>query len=87
MEIETSTEILGFPESVHVKTRLTGAAEDSAATDCVRLLVADAAVGLPLIIPVEAARDRPAGSAPDLMIQLNGDDPPCTKAARLIEKG
>jgi len=85
-EIVTSTESLGFPESVHVKTMLVPVVEDPCAAEVVRFCAADAAVGVPLITPVDAASIKPAGSTPDFTVQVNGDDPPCTKAARLNEK-
>ena len=35
-----------------------------------------AVVGVPLIRPVEAARDKPVGRAPNVMLQVNEDVPP-----------
>ena len=37
-----------------------------------------AVVGVPLMIPVEAARDKPVGREPDMILQVNGEDPPLT---------
>lgn len=86
-EIATSTESLGFPESVHVKIMLVFTVEGPCAAEVVRFCAADAAVGVPLMTPVDAASVRPAGSVPDFTVQVNGDDPPCKNAARLNEKG
>ena len=62
----------GFPESAQVNTMTIAAVV--------------AAVGVPVIIPVFASSARPAGSVPDLMAQVKGAVPPCTKLARLNEK-
>jgi hypothetical protein len=37
-----------------------------------------AVVGVPLMMPVEAARDKPVGRTPDVMLQVNGEDPSLT---------
>jgi hypothetical protein len=62
----------GLAESVQVSTRTTAADV--------------AAVGTPVIIPVLASSLSPAGKVPDLMAQVKGAVPPCTKLAKLYEK-
>ncbi len=37
-----------------------------------------AVVGVPLMMPVEAPRDKPVGREPDVMLQVNGAVPPLT---------
>ena len=37
-----------------------------------------AVVGVPLMMPVDAARDKPVGSVPVVMLQVNKDVPPLT---------
>jgi hypothetical protein len=65
--------VAGFPESVQLNTMMTAAVV--------------AAVGVPATVPVLESSVRPAGNVPDLMVQVKGAVPPCTKFIRLKENG
>jgi hypothetical protein len=68
---DAGVEIGGIPESMQLK--------ETAAALAV-------ALGVPTTIPVLVLSVKPAGSVPDLMDQVKGGVPPCTKLARLNEK-